>query len=487
MTRRILLSLALVGLALLAGTPPARALEEATIALDEPWPTSVPAGQAYRLGFTVKQNDRPIHFLDGNANQPVLPYVVIERLSPSESRRIEARRDQPLGHFVLDLVFPSAGFWTVELVPSPFPGGHLALDVLPAGTAASPISHPRTWLWDDLARVMPDGPLPSDPRVGQSWTLGFTIMRQDRTPVQWGRDPFENLVIEQPLQPYLLLQNRDSGETWQIAARPTPPVGHFVADLVFPTAGTWDLQITPAPYPPQIGPFAVVTVGDPPGTPRPEPALSGLTPMGDRATVEPDAPPHWPRAGEEFTFGFSVAQPNGLLVHEVDDDPRRPVQPYVVAQNQTTGEWQWFAATRDQQRGYFRVRLDLTVGDWLLRVVPAPFSPSLDPHASLLLTILPALSAPAETYTGMGTSNLPAQSASLAPQPTTATPPAAVAAPPAPVNWPLLAGIALPLLGGGLALAWWLGAFRRRPDEGISWQVGALSSDDDSPPSARSR
>ena len=131
MLRRSILAFALVALALPALAAPALAGGWAVVTLDR-LPADVRAGETLHLGFMVRQHGRtPIN--------NVTPYLRATRPGTSEVMRVDAKQEGQVGHFVLDVTFPSAGAWEWQIVPEPFEGTAFApLTVLPAAGPAQP-------------------------------------------------------------------------------------------------------------------------------------------------------------------------------------------------------------------------------------------------------------------------------------------------------------------------------------------------------------
>lgn len=124
MHRRHLLTIATL-LVLLFLVPGAMAGGWAVVTLDE-LPTEVRQGQSLLLGFMVRQHGK-------TATNSVEPYLEARNLETGETIRIAARQDGPVGHFILEVSFPSAGSWEWSIVPAPLAGTPLApLTVLPA-------------------------------------------------------------------------------------------------------------------------------------------------------------------------------------------------------------------------------------------------------------------------------------------------------------------------------------------------------------------
>ena len=105
--------------------------------------------------------------------------------------------------------------------------------------------------------------LPSEMRAGETMRVGFTIRQHGQNPVNTDWD-------NRPLHPYLTATKRDAGtaslldgllgvrvahagssqkgETIRVDARQEGPVGHFVADVVFPSDGAWEWAINAPPF-----------------------------------------------------------------------------------------------------------------------------------------------------------------------------------------------------------------------------------------------
>ncbi len=133
MSRRALASLIALVLAFVL-VPAAAAGGWAIVTVDQ-LPGEVHAGESLRLGFMVLQHGKtPI-------NQ-VNPYVQAYNPETGETVRANAVQEGPVGHFVVEIVFPAVGTWEWEIVPAPFEGTQLEpLSVLPAlvpQVAASP-------------------------------------------------------------------------------------------------------------------------------------------------------------------------------------------------------------------------------------------------------------------------------------------------------------------------------------------------------------
>jgi len=108
--------------------------------------------------------------------------------------------------------------------------------------------------------------LPREVRAGQRLSLGFSVR-------QHGHELVNTDWNGRPLKPVLrarkqtssrassslavaAAQRQDEGQTLLIEARQAGPVGHFVAEIVFPSDGVWEWEISVPPF---------VVQGDRPG------------------------------------------------------------------------------------------------------------------------------------------------------------------------------------------------------------------------------
>ena len=137
MLKRISVLLTVLAALLLLATP-ALAGGWGIISLDAV-PTEVHAGETLHLGFTVLQHGQtPVHEWAGVG--PVEPVLSATNPETGESFEVQALRDDgKVGHFTVDVTFPSQGTWEWQIQPYPFQlEGKLApLTVLPA-IAAQP-------------------------------------------------------------------------------------------------------------------------------------------------------------------------------------------------------------------------------------------------------------------------------------------------------------------------------------------------------------
>lgn len=132
--------------ALLALAAPARAGGWAVVTLDA-LPREVYAAQPLSLGFMVRQHGRtPI--------SNVAPLVLATRVdlagpaADAAALRVAARQQGQEGHFVVDLVFPSAGVWAWKIAPEPFGPTELGqLTVLASAAPGAGDVSALAWAW----------------------------------------------------------------------------------------------------------------------------------------------------------------------------------------------------------------------------------------------------------------------------------------------------------------------------------------------------
>src|SRR3990170_3497594 len=117
-------------LALLFVVPSALAGGWAVVTLDE-LPAEVRQGESLRLGFMVRQHGQ-------TATNQVKPYLEAHNTGTGEVFRVEGRQEGTVGHFVVEVTFPSAGSWEWVIVPAPVEGTPCpAVQVLPAAVQQS--------------------------------------------------------------------------------------------------------------------------------------------------------------------------------------------------------------------------------------------------------------------------------------------------------------------------------------------------------------
>ncbi len=140
MRRHSLIKLGLIIAGLLLFPLAARAGGWALVTLDS-LPAEPRAGQTLHVGFMVRQHGvTPIDSAFGT--EPLTPRLTAAKAESSESISVDARKDGPVGHFVVDVTFPSAGSWEWQIAPEPFQPTKLGrLSILPAAsTATQPIA-----------------------------------------------------------------------------------------------------------------------------------------------------------------------------------------------------------------------------------------------------------------------------------------------------------------------------------------------------------
>jgi mono/diheme cytochrome c family protein len=112
-----LLSLTLVFSLTLFVVPVALAGGWATVTLDS-LPVEPRAGETLRLGFTIRQHGvTPTNRL---GSLPLTPYLTARNQDTGERLRADAHQDGAVGHFVVEVTFPSAGTWSWKITPAPF-------------------------------------------------------------------------------------------------------------------------------------------------------------------------------------------------------------------------------------------------------------------------------------------------------------------------------------------------------------------------------
>ncbi len=71
---------------------------------------------------------------------------------------------------------------------------------------------------------------PPSPTVGEPIQIGFMLHQHGRTPISWEKAS-------------VAATNPETGESVDAEARPEGRTGHYVAELTFPSPGTWEWEI----------------------------------------------------------------------------------------------------------------------------------------------------------------------------------------------------------------------------------------------------
>lgn len=107
----------------------------AVVTLDDA-PGEIHAGQPWTVGFTVLQHGQtPVHTA---FDVPVEPVLIAIQKGTGERVQATATPTKEVGHFTLEVTFPSEGEWSWTIEPSPLAGDTKfePLNVLPAVVAA---------------------------------------------------------------------------------------------------------------------------------------------------------------------------------------------------------------------------------------------------------------------------------------------------------------------------------------------------------------
>jgi hypothetical protein len=105
--------------------------------------------------------------------------------------------------------------------------------------------------------------LPTDMQVGVPFTIGFTVR-------QHGNKPMSGL------SPTIRMRNASSGETVQFSATAEGAVGHYVATLIIPSAGTWEWEIDAFGAPAPMSPLTIAVAAS---ITQPAPTALPITPF----------------------------------------------------------------------------------------------------------------------------------------------------------------------------------------------------------------
>ena len=113
--------LAIISMLLIAA--PALGGGWAVVTLDA-LPSEPAAGKTISFGFMVRQHgDKPVDVHTWEDGE--MPTFFATNTETGEKIQFTARKEGDLGHYVVDVAFPSAGDWEIEIVPTPFAGTHL--------------------------------------------------------------------------------------------------------------------------------------------------------------------------------------------------------------------------------------------------------------------------------------------------------------------------------------------------------------------------
>ena len=118
MFRRSMFALVMVAIALLALAAPVLAGGWAVITLDE-LPQGVRAGQAFQVGFVVRQHGKTPTNLDLNG-KPLKPMVIAQKQGDSKPIQFAALQQGDAGHYVADITLPSEGTWDWSITAPTF-------------------------------------------------------------------------------------------------------------------------------------------------------------------------------------------------------------------------------------------------------------------------------------------------------------------------------------------------------------------------------
>lgn len=122
MARRMMLGLLVGTLALLATVAPALAGGWAVVTLDA-LPREARAGQAFQIGFMVRQHGKTPTNWDLNS-KPLRPSVIAQKQAAAgqaasangeQLLRFAARQSGTVGHYVADVTLPSDGVWEWQI------------------------------------------------------------------------------------------------------------------------------------------------------------------------------------------------------------------------------------------------------------------------------------------------------------------------------------------------------------------------------------
>lgn len=112
-------------------------------------------------------------------------------------------------------------------------------------------------------------PLPTSFEAGATYVIGYTIRQHGERPIN-------------DAQPRISIRS-GSVQPWQhFDGQPTGAAGHYVSEVRFPAAGTWDWQVDQRPFAPQkLGQITVVA-------PRGARGSDRATPVDVESATEPN-------------------------------------------------------------------------------------------------------------------------------------------------------------------------------------------------------
>jgi hypothetical protein len=127
------------------------------------------------------------------------------------------------------------------------------------------------------------------PSAGEPVTIGFTLLQHGVTPVDWG-------------DPTITIINAATGEERSFAAEQRGPTGHWVAQVTYPSNGTWRVSVNHELEIALTG-FRPVTIGPAPAAAAAQPAQTA-TSSAASSLLQPIA---------AATFALAILSAVGLL------------------------------------------------------------------------------------------------------------------------------------------------------------------------------
>lgn len=141
--------------------------------------------------------------------------------------------------------------------------------------------------------------VPAGVRAAQSLSIGFTIRQHGVTPVR--AEAYGGQVA-------IRIRADMAGPPVTFPARADGAVGHYLAEVRFPSAGLWTWEVEQGPFAPQ--PLGTVTVEGPVAMPAATPAVAPA-PAARAAGVDAVASRGWGASGTALpyaaVFGLGVA------------------------------------------------------------------------------------------------------------------------------------------------------------------------------------